>query len=265
MAFVFGTVVGSFLNVCVYRLPKGESIVFPGSHCGACKKPVRGYDNIPVLSYFILKGRCRDCGTKFSFQYAAVEIFTGALFVLFYRAFGWTPAFGVYLFFTLAIVVESLIDFAHKIIPDSITLPGIVLGLILAAVFPWMHPDFARMGWVPAWASLLDSFAGILVGGGILYLVAVVAEKILKKEAMGGGDIKLLAMIGAFLGVRGAAWSLFAGSMIGSLAGIYFRLVKSEEEIPFGPFLGFAAILYIFVGNQAMDWYFHMIQSSLYR
>ncbi len=265
--------VGSFLNVCVYRLPKEESIVFPGSHCGACGKAVRGYDNIPILSYFILRGRCRDCKTKFSIQYALVEAFTGILFVIFYRTFGATAAGIVFLIFTLAILTESLIDFRHKIIPDSITLPGIVLGLALAPVISathglWLSGLLNALTGFDAGDRLtafLDALAGVLIGGGFLYFVAWAGEKILKKEAMGGGDIKLLAMIGAFLGLRGVLWSVFIGSLLGTLAAVYYRFKKDGEEIPFGPFLGLASVLYIFFGDGVIRGYLELSQRLLYR
>lgn len=257
-AFAFGTVVGSFLNVCIYRLPKNESITFPGSHCCACGKPVRWYDNIPVLSYFLLRGKCRDCGAGFSVQYALIELLTGVLFLFFYHLFGFSGLGVIYLVFTLALLVQSMIDFEHKIIPDAITLPGIILGFVFSGFFPALQNAADWKGGL--WASLI----GILAGGGVLYLIAIVAEKILKKEAMGGGDVKLLAMVGAFLGFRAAVWTLFVGSVIGSVAGVYFKLKKSDDEIPFGPFLGLAAFLYLFFGEKVIHWYLTASEFSLY-
>ena len=247
--FMFGTMVGSFLNVCIYRLPKDESVVFPGSHCGACGKPVRWYDNIPVLSYFLLGGKCRDCKVAFAIQYALIEMLTGLIFVLFYQVFALSGVGFAYLVLALALLVQSMIDVRHKIIPDTITLPGIILGVVLSTAFP------ALQGSGTWWGGLSGSVLGVLGGGGFLYFIAVAAEKILKKEAMGGGDVKLLAMIGAFLGLRGVAWTIFMGSVLGSFAGIYFKIKKSEDEIPFGPFLGVAACLYIFFGDRVIDWY----------
>ncbi len=251
--FVFGTIVGSFLNVCIYRLPRNESVVSPGSHCGACGKPIRWYDNLPVLSYFLLRGKCRDCGVSFSAQHALVEFLTGMLFVAFYHFFGLEAMGLIYLIFTLAVLVESLIDFEHKIIPDEITLSGIVLGIILSCFFPMMH---GANSW---WEGLLASVIGVFIGGGFLYLIAVIAEFFLKKEAMGGGDVKLLAMFGAFLGFRGVLWALMMGSFAGSIAGIYFKFKKKEEQIPFGPFLGLGAIFYIFYGQAVIAWYLNRI------
>ena len=254
LAFALGTMVGSFLNVCIYRLPKAESIVFPGSHCGRCGKPVHWHDNIPVVSYLALGGRCRDCGGRFSAQYLCVEILTGALFVFYYRYFGMSATGITFLIFTLALLTQGVIDFHHKIIPDVITLPGIVAGLAASCLIP------AICGAEFWWEGLRASAVGAVAGGGFLFLVAVVAEFILKKEAMGGGDVKLLAMIGAFLGLVGVAWVLLAASLLGSVAGIYFRFIKREEEIPFGPFLGLAAALYIFLGESSINWYFSLFR-----
>jgi leader peptidase (prepilin peptidase) / N-methyltransferase len=250
IAFVAGAMIGSFLNVCIFRLPLGESIVFPASHCQACRTPIQWYDNIPILSYFILRAKCRYCRAKFSPQYLFVEILTAVLFVVFYRNFGLTAVGVIYLVLSLALLVESFIDFRHQIIPDSITLPGIVLGLILSGIFPELH------GEQQIWPSLLKSLIGILVGGGSLYLVGTVAEWILKKEAMGGGDVKLLAMIGAFMGWQGVFWTVFAGSMLGAIIGIYLRWRKGQELIPFGPYLAVAAVTYLFFGHKVVVWYF---------
>ncbi len=254
--FAFGAMVGSFLNVCIHRLPKGESIVFPGSHCGSCLKPVRWHDNVPILSYALLRGRCRDCKAKFSAEYLFVEAAAGAIFVLFYHYFGLTPEGGAYLLMTMALLAQAMIDFHHRIIPDVITLPGIVLGVVLSALFPGIHD-------APGWLQgLIASGSGVLVGGGFLLMLGVVAEFLLKKEAMGGGDVKLLAMIGAFIGVTGVAWTLFGGALLGSVAGIYYKLVAKEEQIPFGPFLGAAAVAYLFFGQQVIGAYLNYMQQG---
>jgi leader peptidase (prepilin peptidase)/N-methyltransferase len=245
--------IGSFLNVCIYRLPEGKSIVWPGSHCQACKRPVAWYDNVPVLSYFVLGGKCRGCKAPFSFQYAVIEFLTGLLFVAFVAAFGFSFKAGIYLVFTLALLVVSAIDWKHRIIPDEISLPGIVLGLALSAVFPEMH---GAHFWL---YGLRDSVFGMLAGGLFLYVLGTVAEKILKKEAMGGGDVKLLAMIGAFIGWQGVLWTIFVSSLVGSIAGLGSLLKGGDRYIPYGPYLAAAAVLYIFFGDPVIAWYLNLI------
>lgn len=248
-AFVFGAIIGSFLNVCVLRLPRNESIVFPPSHCMACNTGIRWYDNIPVVSYFILGGKCRNCGARFSVRYALVEALTGALFALIAAKYGNAPLTYIYAVFTAALIVETFIDFDHQIIPDEITLPGIGIGFFLSIPFPQMHGHFL---WPEA---AFQSLIGILLGGGILYAMAVIAEWVLKKEAMGGGDIKLLAMIGAVLGWKGVVWTLFVSSLLGSAVGIYQRVRNGQQLIPYGPYLAAAAVAYLFFGAQAFAWY----------
>ena len=191
LAALLGACIGSFLNVCIVRLPEDRSIVFPGSHCVTCKAPILWYDNIPVLSYVLLRGRCRKCRTGISVVYPLVEIAAAALFVLFYVAFGLTPAAFVYLGLSLALLVETVIDLRYQIIPDEITLPGIVLGFLASTMWPGLHDTSV---W---WSGALASGLGIVAGGGFLYAAGTLAEKILKKEAMGGGDVKLLGFIGA--------------------------------------------------------------------
>ena len=253
IAFCFGAIVGSFLNVCIIRLPKEESIVFPASHCVSCNHALAWYDNIPFLSFLILKGRCRYCEKKISWQYFIVELLTALLFVLFYKFFGITPKGILYLVLSLALLVESVIDMRYKIIPDGITLPGIVIGLLASLIFPSIHGEISH------WRGFLAALIGMLVGGGFLYLAGTLAEWILKKEAMGGGDVKLLAAVGAVIGWRGVVWTIFMASLTGSVIGIYLRIKKGEELIPFGPYLGLGAFLYLFIGPQTTEWYFHLI------
>ena len=252
--FVFGSLVGSFLNVCMLRLPKEESVVFPGSHCTGCLKPIAWFDNIPILSFLILRARCRHCQSRISFQYPLIEALTGVLFVVFYLTFGPTPRGLLYLYLTLGLLVQSVIDLRYKIIPDVITLPAIAVALGVSIFYPEIHGQAGHLN------GLLAAAKGILLGGGSLYLVGTVAEWVLKKEAMGGGDVKLLAAIGGVIGWRGVLWTIFVSSLSGAMVGIYLRIRKGEELIPFGPFLAFGAFLYLFIGPQVMVWYFNFLK-----
>ncbi|MGH7198263.1 MAG: prepilin peptidase [Candidatus Omnitrophota bacterium] len=251
--FLLGAAVGSFLNVCMIRIPMRESIAFPASHCLSCRRPIAWFDNIPIVSFFALKGRCRNCGSRISWQYPAIEALTGFSFVLFFGVFGLTAKGILYLVLSLALLVVSVIDWKTQIIPDVISLPGLALGLAASIIFPGLHGAESWKG------GLIQSAAGAFVGGGILALIGTLAERILKKEAMGGGDVKLLAMIGAFIGWRGILWTLFAGSFAGALIGMYLRVRKGEERIPFGPFLAFAAVSYLFFGERVWQWYLNTI------
>ncbi|WP_035588205.1 prepilin peptidase [Hippea jasoniae] len=233
---VFGLVIGSFLNVCIYRIPRGESIVYPPSACPVCKNRIKWYDNIPVLSFVLLKGRCRYCKSPISVVYPAVEMLTAIFTYLVYRKFGICLDLAVYLIFGYALIVASFIDLKHFIIPDRISIGLIVVGLIFALL---QH-------------RVVDSLIGGAAGFLILYAVAVFGKLIFKKEAMGGGDIKLLSGIGTFIGLKGVLFSLFVGSFVGAAAGIGYMLISkkdSDSQIPFGPALSFAAVLYIFVGS----------------
>jgi leader peptidase (prepilin peptidase) / N-methyltransferase len=250
-AFIFGAVVGSFLNVCIYRLPKEESVVFPPSHCPQCDYRIRWYDNIPLLSYIALRGKCRSCKTRISSQYPAVELINGLLTLFLFTKFGPSVSFLVLFLFCSALVVITFIDLEHQIIPDVISLPGIVVGFASSFILPWL-----------SWQS---SLIGILAGGGSLLLVAYGYHFLTKKEGMGGGDIKLLAMMGAFLGWRAVPFIIFSASLVGSVIGISLMLVQKRDAklaIPFGPFLAFGAILYIFFGREIIFWYLSLAGGS---
>lgn len=238
-AVVLGLIVGSFLNVCIYRLPRDLSVVRPRSRCPACHQTIRWYDNLPLLSYVMLRGRCRDCGASIPLRYPAVECATAFLCWLCLRRFGPTWEFGVAFGYGAALFTVSVIDLDHRIIPDEISLSGIVCGLLLAALTP--HRAF------------LDSLLGCLVGGGFLLLVGLGYQALRKQEGIGGGDIKLLAMMGAFTGWKGALFTIFAGSLIASVVGIALMIVRRADgklPIPFGPFLSAASFLYLMVGKE---------------
>lgn len=242
--FIFGALVGSFLNVCIYRLPKNESVVFPASHCPNCDYQIRWYDNIPMLSYLFLRGSCRKCGTRISPQYPVVEFLNGALALALFLRFGLGFPYAVLFVLCSSLVVITFIDLEHQIIPDVISLPGIVVGFVCSFFIP-------GFGW-------LNSLIGIVAGGGSLLLVAYGYQLIAKKDGMGGGDIKLLAMLGAFLGWKAVLFIIFAASLIGSIVGVSLMLAQKKDStlaIPFGPFLATGALLYIFYGRQIIFWY----------
>lgn len=243
-AALFGALIGSFLNVCIYRLPRGESIVWPGSHCQTCAQPVAWYDNVPLVSYLILRGACRRCSATISLQYPVVEALNAAGYMglLWFFGPGW-PLLAYGLLYSALLVVAGT-DLSHKIIPNVITYPGIVIGLLSAATI------------LPL--GLLGGVVGLLVGGGILWLLAWASPYLFGKEGMGGGDIKLLAMIGAFLGWQPAVLTIMIGSFVGSVVGVtllVMQVIKREDYIPFGPFLVFGAVLSLFFGQPILDWY----------
>ena len=251
IAFVFGIIVGSFLNVCILRLPKNESIVSPGSHCPACSHAIGWQDNIPILSYLFLKGRCRHCKAVISWQYLFVEFLTGILFVVFTAFFKPDPFAGaIYLGFSLLLLVLSAVDFRHRVILSEIAMPGILLGVLASAFLPRLQHEAWFFG------GLLASVHGAIVGAGALYLIAVFGETFFKKEAMGGGDLNLLAMIGAFLGWKAVLWTIFVSSFLGVLGHGHLLFRKTEDKtLPYGPYLSLAAFLYIFIGDASIQWY----------
>ncbi|MEQ1759026.1 MAG: prepilin peptidase [Vicinamibacterales bacterium] len=228
---VLGLLVGSFLNVCIYRLPLGESIMWPGSHCTSCDRALSWFENIPVLAWTLLRGRCRTCGASVSWMYPAVELTTAVIFVVTWLAYGWTPIFGVRLLFACALVVLFAIDLVHQILPNVITLPGIVIGFVSSFFLP------------PGWMSAL---IGLLVGGVFPFLIAEGYARVRGREGMGMGDFKMFAMVGAFLG-----WPLvWVTLMLSSLLGIAIggtALVVSKKglatRIPFGTFIAVAALV----------------------
>jgi len=230
-----GAAVGSFLNVCILRMPEGLSVVTPASHCPRCGHPIRWYGNIPVLGFLILRGRCRDCQAAISPRYPLVELVTAVLAWLLLRKYGLTFPFLTASLFTATLIVVTFIDLDHQVIPHRITLTGIPLFALLAVLV---------MG-----LSLLDVLLGLMIGAGTLYFVAVYYEALTGREGMGGGDVNLLAMLGAFLGWQAIAFILLASSLLGALVGMVFILWKGKDlryAVPFGPFLCLAALLYLF-------------------
>ncbi|MFH1752932.1 MAG: prepilin peptidase [Candidatus Omnitrophota bacterium] len=244
--FIFGTIVGSFLNVCIYRMPKNESIVTPRSHCAKCNKMVAWYDNIPLLSYIILAGKCRHCKEKISFQYFIVELLTGLVFFFFYTYFGLKAEFFVYAALASSLIVVSFIDLKIQEIPDEISLPGMVIGVVLCAIFPQLMHQESRL------YAFLYSVLGLLTGGGLIYMMGVIGKAIFKKEAMGGGDVKLMAMLGALLGWKLIALAFFLAPFFGSIVGIAAKIKNKEDIIPYGPHLSMASIVALLWGDKIL-------------
>ncbi len=254
--FLFGTIVGSFLNVCIYRIPKGLSIVWPSSRCISCNNPIRPLDNIPILSYILLKGRCRMCREKISFKYPFVEFLNGLLYVLILWRFDSELSLYIlfYFVFLSSLVVITFIDLEYQIIPNGITLPGIPLALIAGSTIlpdPFFRDDML---------GFQASITGLLLGGGFYYCIAVVGSLIFKKEAMGGGDIKMMAMAGGVLGWKGVILTTMLGSLFGSIIGIFLIIVKGRQwgsRLPFGPYLALGCVISLFLGQEVFMWYLY--------
>lgn len=246
---VFGLIVGSFLNVCIYRLPRGKSVICPRSFCPKCRAPIRWYDNIPLMSYIMLLGRCRACRRGISIQYPIVELLSAfASWLVFYHFQEWLPYLFYYLLLIAPLIVITFIDLEHKIIPDVITLPGIVIGVL--SRFTMMHGKWTVVG--------ADVLLGIIVGGGFLALVGFGYEWLKKREGLGGGDVKLAAMLGAFFGWKGVIFILFMSSVVGSVVGVALILIYkkgTKYAIPYGPFLAIGAVVYLFWGEIILNWY----------
>jgi len=243
-AFFLGSILGSFLNVCIYRLPKRESILSPPSHCPHCGESVRYYDNIPIVSYLLLGGKCRHCKGYISFRYPVVEGLSALLSLALFMKYGLTVQSLLFLLFSDALIIITFIDLDYQIIPDSISIPGIFFGIGASFFIPML--------------SWLESLSGILIGGGILLLVAMGYKLLTGREGMGGGDVKLLAMIGAWLGWKAIPFVLFSSSLVGVLIGGGSGLINRRglrSKIPFGPFLSLSAIFYIFFGPELISWY----------
>ena len=246
-AFLFGSVIGSFLNVCIYRLPREESLSSPSSYCPHCQKPIRFYDNIPIISYLVLRGKCRSCGNLISPRYALVELLTAIFSLFLFLHFSLTEYFIYFCFFS-SLVVVTFIDFKHQIIPNTISLPGIGVGFLASFILPRI--------------SYLDSLFGIALGGGVLYLIAMGYYLITKTEGMGMGDVKLLAMIGAFLGSKAVIITIFLSAFLGALVGITLIVFKGKSRkyaIPYGPFLAIGALATLFWGDSLLGWYHYLL------
>ena len=281
--FILGLGVGSFLNVCIYRMPREQSIRKPSrSFCPNCKKTILWYDNIPILSFILLKGRCRFCNGKISLRYPIVELLSGLLFLMAFSYFGITWELVIYLIVIGGLIAASFIDIEYQIIPDEISLGGLVLGLVASLAYPALHNTNLHL------LSLFRSFIGVLVGGGIIYITGWLGTLAFKKEAMGGGDVKLLAMMGAFLGWQAVLIIFFAAPFLATIVTLIINTRKIAVEIlkrgnsviqgsifakikimlkmlltgtiPYGPFLSIAAVVALFYKDVIIQYFLFMVR-----
>jgi len=243
-AAILGALVGSFLNVCIHRLPRGGSIVWPSSQCPSCRTPIRLSDNVPIVSFVVLGGRCRACRAPISWQYPVVEAATAVGFAVLVWRFGLTGVAATYAVLLCALIVITGTDLSHRIIPDAITLPGMVIGLVASATT------------LPV--GFINGLLGLLVGGGVLWFAAWMSPYLFGKEGMGGGDIKLLGMVGAFLGWKPALLTILLGALAGSIVGIALiatRVIRRDDYVPFGPFLALGAFIALLFHQDLTAWY----------
>lgn len=251
ITFVFGSMIGSFLNVCIYRIPRGKSIIIPSSYCPSCNTPVKIWDNVPILSYILLMGRCRSCKAKISFRYPFVEAINAVFYVLLLWRFGIGWHTLVYFAFVSALIVITFIDLDFMIIPNEITIPGIPIGILFGG---FLLPDpvqrYSALGFK---SSLIGAVSGFV----FFYIIAELGIRIFKKEAMGGGDIKMMGMIGGLLGLWGVILTTFLGSLFGSIIGLLLISFKGREwgsKIPFGPYLALGSVITLFYGQEILYW-----------
>jgi len=257
--FLFGSIIGSFLNVCIHRMPLGESVVWPRSHCPKCGKRIPGYDNIPFISFFLLGGKCRFCKERISLRYLLVELLTASMLVFLFSRYGLSYDFFFYMVLVCGLIISTFVDIQHRIIPDEISIGGLIVGFILSTVKGFnLSPMSFNFG------PLVHSLLGILAGGGIIYITGFLFDqvyfKLLKRppiqgetESIGGGDVKLLAMIGAFLGAKGAILAFFFAPFLGLVIGIINLIKKKDHTIPYGPFLSLGALLALFWGEKIIS------------
>ena len=271
--FAFGAIVGSFLNVVIHRVPNEESIVFPNSACPKCGTSIKPYDNIPVLSWLLLRGKCRSCSSPISIRYPAVEFLTAILFVLVYWDTGLTPLLPVYLVFVSAVIALIFIDAEHMILPNVITYPLLIFALAVRLFFPILFAQnyFSDTQFFPAtylvgqpswFVSLFGAVLGALVGGGSLWLVGAIWKRLRGVDAMGLGDVKMMFGVGALLGWRLSFLAIFLGAFAGAVIGVAVIARQKERDlqtqIPFGIFLGIGSILALLFGEELIGWYLRM-------
>lgn len=264
-AFLFGLIIGSFLNVCILRIPSGKSIVMPASACPKCGDPIRPYDNIPVLSYLILRGKCRKCKTPISPMYPLVEFLTGLLFLACYAVFGLTIEALKWAIFSAVMIVLVFTDLRERLLPDVVNYTGLALGLALSFFTKptdgsalWLANHIFEFPPPAPVLSFADALIGTALGSGLLWLVSEAYFRLRGREGMGLGDVKMMLMAGAFLGVKRTLLTILVGSVLGSVLGLAVILARRRDadyELPFGTFLGMAALLVVFFGTPVVNWY----------
>jgi leader peptidase (prepilin peptidase)/N-methyltransferase len=267
--FVIGAVIGSFLNVLIHRIPRDESIVFPNSACPSCREPIKPYDNIPILSWLLLRGRCRNCRISISYRYPLVEFLTALLFVFCFRHAGFSPLLPLELTFSAAIIVLIFIDAEHMILPDAINYPGIAIAFAARIGLPAITGEaaFDDLLYAPlsnlqiplAASSILGALLGAAAGGGVLWLLGWLWKRLRGMEGMGLGDVKMMFWVGAFLGWRLTLLTLFLAAFTGAVSGILLIYTRRDRDlqtqIPFGIFLGIGSLIALFFGNSLVNWY----------
>lgn len=251
--FSLGASWGSFANVCIYRMPRGRSVVKPRSRCPRCRRRIPWHDNIPILSFALLRGRCRSCRSRIAWRYPLVEMLTGLVWVILVVRFGWSVEFVVFAAVAVGLVIASFIDFEHQVIPDEVSLGGLLCGILASVFYPPLHQTTNLA--TSLWASVM----GAAVGAGSLYGIGVVGRWIFKREAMGLGDVKLLAMLGSFLGWRAILLIIMVASLVGSVVGLVLRVRRRAEVIPFGPYLSLGGLVAMVWGGPLMAWYAHVL------
>lgn len=256
VCFLFGLCVGSFLNVCIFRIPRGLSIVAPRSFCPGCRNMIAWYDNIPVLSYLVLRGRCRHCRMPVSMRYPLIELLTALLFVGIWNRFLLSPLTLAFCVMTSLMIVAAFVDFEHMIIPDRTSLGCIVLGLAFSVAFPRVQSVDTILD------AVIRSLIGVVAGAGALWLVSVIGKWMMKKDAMGLGDVKLLGGIGAFLGLPGVFYTILVSSIIGTVVGLSMIALgghKWMSRLPYGPYLAAAAVSWVLGGDQLWNLYIKFV------
>jgi leader peptidase (prepilin peptidase)/N-methyltransferase len=267
---LLGLIIGSFLNVCIYRIPLDKSIVSPSSRCPHCGIPIRFFDNVPILSFLLLRGKCRECGKRISFQYPIVELLSALAFYGCARTWLFTPPTYVNSLFLAAVIILIFTDYNHRILPNIITLPGVIAGILLSPfqmpevysdLFSWKAASMLGFENSPYAEPWIGSILGAIIGGGLLYLVAFAYEMVRRRQGLGMGDVKMMAMVGAFMGWRLALMTIFIGSLLGTFVGILLillRKIDTQGKLAFGVFLGMGSALCLFYGFSIIRWYLRM-------